>query len=69
MPKGLRIDQKHCLDKAKVITEIHVDGQKYFLGPILTDIYVRWEKYEKLMASFLWFVKSQSCYVLNTVLQ
>ena len=69
MPKGFRIDQKHCHDKARVNTEIHVDGQIYFLRPIMTDIYVRWEKYEKLMASFLWFVKSQSCYVLNTVLQ
>ena len=32
---------KHCHDKARVITEIHVDGQIYFLGPIMTDIYVR----------------------------
>ena len=40
MPKGLRIDQKHCHDKARVIKEIHVDGQKYFFRPIMTDIYV-----------------------------
>lgn len=38
--KGITNRQKHCHDKARVITEIHVDGQIYFLEAIMTDICV-----------------------------